>query len=110
MANTFKRKLSRDIGNSAIQIGTYSVPAATTSVIIGLNLTNISGSAITANVYLNDGTANTDILVNGPISSGSSLVAVGGDQKIVLETGDSIWVESSAASSVDAIMSIMEIT
>lgn len=110
MANTFKRKLSRDIGNSAIQIGVYTVPAATTAVVIGLNLTNISGSAITANVYLNDGAANTDILVNGPISSGSSLVAVGGDQKIVLETGDSIYVQSSAASSVDAIMSIMEIT
>ena len=110
MANTFKRKLSRDIGNSAIQIGAYTVPAATTAVVIGLNLTNISGSAITANVYLNDGAANTDILVNGPISSGSSLVAVGGDQKIVLETGDSIYVQSSAASSVDAIMSIMEIT
>jgi hypothetical protein len=34
----------------------------------------------------------------------------GGDQKIVLETGDSMFVQSSASSSVDAVMSIMEIT
>jgi hypothetical protein len=37
-------------------------------------------------------------------------VAVGGDQKIVLVTGDSIWVQSTAATSIDAVMSIMEIT
>jgi hypothetical protein len=35
---------------------------------------------------------------------------VGGDQKVVMETGDSIYVQSSAASSVDVVMSIMEIT
>jgi hypothetical protein len=38
------------------------------------------------------------------------LIVGGGDQKIVLETGDSILVQSSAASSIDAVMSIMEIT
>jgi hypothetical protein len=38
------------------------------------------------------------------------LVVVGGDQKIVLNTSDSIKVKSDTASSLDAIMSIMEIT
>jgi hypothetical protein len=37
-------------------------------------------------------------------------VPIGGDQKIVMITGDKLYVQSSAASSVDAIMSIMEIT
>ena len=109
MANTFKRKLSRAIGTSAIQVGTYTVGAGNTAVVIGLTVTNTSGSAISANVFLNDSVANTSILTNAPISSGSSLVVVGGDQKVVLETGDSIYVQSSAASSVDVVMSIMEI-
>jgi hypothetical protein len=54
--------------------------------------------------------ANTYIVANAPISSGASLVPIGGDQKIVMITGDKLYVQSSAASSVDAIMSIMEIT
>lgn len=109
MANTFKRKLSRGIGVTATQVGTYAVGAGTTTVVIGLTVTNTSGSAISANVFLNDGASNTSILTNAPVSSGSSLVVVGGDQKVVLETGDSIYVQSSAASSIDVVMSIMEI-
>lgn len=110
MANTFTRKLSRSIGNSASQIGSYAVPGGTTAVVIGLTVTNTSGSAIAANVFINDGVANTSLVTTGPISSGASLVVVGGDQKVVLLTGDSIWVQSSAASSIDAVMSLMEIT
>ena len=110
MANTFTRKLSRDVGNTATQIGTYQVPSGTTAVVIGLTVTNTTGSALSANVYLNDQVANTNILVSAPVSAGSSLVVVGGDQKLVLQTGDSIYIQSSAASSLDAIMSIMEIT
>jgi len=37
-------------------------------------------------------------------------VVVGGDQKVVLETNDSIKVKSDTATSVDAVMSILEIT
>jgi hypothetical protein len=49
-------------------------------------------------------------VANAPISSGASLISVGGDQKIVMVTGDRMFVQSSAASSIDTIMSIMEIT
>lgn len=111
MANTFTRKLSRGVGTSATNVGTYTVGASTSAVIVGLTVTNTSGSSITANVYINDvGAANTYIVANAPISSGASLIPVGGDQKIVLITGDKIFVQSSAASSIDAILSIMEIT
>jgi hypothetical protein len=49
-------------------------------------------------------------VANAPISSGASLIPIGGDQKIVMITGDKIYVQSSAATSIDAILSIMEIT
>ena len=111
MANTFTRKLSRNVGTTADQIGSYTVAANTVAVVIGVTVTNKSGSAITANVYLQDSTvANTYIVANAPISSGASLVPIGGDQKIVMITGDKLYVQSSASSSVDAIMSIMETT
>ena len=111
MANTFTRKLSRNVGATPDQIGSYTVAANTVAVVIGVTVTNKSGGAITANVYLQDNaSANTYIVANAPISSGASLVPVGGDQKIVMITGDKMYVQSSAASSIDAVLSIMEIT
>jgi hypothetical protein len=110
MANTFTRKLSQNIGTSATAIGAYTVAANTTVVVVGLTVTNKTGSSITANVFINDGAANTYVSASAPISSGSSLIAVGGDQKLVLITGDKVYVESSAASSIDAVLSILEIT
>ena len=110
MANTFTRKLSQNIGTSAIAVGSYTVAANTTVVVVGLTVTNKTGSSIAANVFINDGAANTFVTANAPISSGSSLVAVGGDQKVVLLPGDKIYVQSSAASSLDAVLSILEIT
>lgn len=92
-------------------MGNYIVGANTTTIVVGFAVTNTTGSSITANVYIQDvAVANTYLVVNAPISAGSSLVVGGGDQKIVLETGDSMFVQSSASSSVDAVMSIMEIT
>lgn len=110
MANTFKRKLAGNIGNTANQLGSYTVAANTTAVVIGLTVVNTTGSAIAANVFINNVSGNTNLVVSAPISSGSSLVLIGGDQKLVLETGDSIYVQGSVASSCDAVMSIMEIT
>jgi hypothetical protein len=110
MANTFSRKLSQNIGTTPTQVGSYTVAANTTVVVVGLTVTNKTGSSISANVFINDGAANTYVTANAPISSGASLVAVGGDQKVVLLTGDKIYIESSAASSIDAVLSILEIT
>ena len=110
MANTFTRKTSQNVGASPSIIGNYTVPSSTTTIVIGLTCTNTTGSAITANVFLANATANTYIVANAPISSGASLIPIGGDQKIVMITGDKIYVQSSAATSIDAILSIMEIT
>ena len=59
---------------------------------------------------LNDGSNDTYLIKEAPIPSGGSLVVIGGDQKVVLEPTDSIKVKSDTASSVDVVMSILEIT
>lgn len=111
MANTFTRKLSRQIGTTATEIGNYTVGANTTTVVVGLSVTNRTGSSITANVFIQDSAlANTFVVANAPIGSGSTLVVGGGDQKLVLIAGDKVLVQSSASNSADAVMSIMEIT
>ena len=47
---------------------------------------------------------------DAPVPTGSSLVVVGGDQKVVMEVSDVIKVQSDTANSVDTNMSILEIT
>lgn len=109
MANTFKRKLSQNVGTSLTAVGSYTVGSATQTTVIGLVVSNTTASAITVDCTLNNGATDTYIVKSAPVPVGGSLVVVGGQQKIVLETGDSIKVKSSASSSADVVMSILEI-
>ena len=110
MANTFLRKTSRSIGTSAVTVGSYTVGASTATTVIGLSCANRTTASITVDVTHNDGSNDTFLVKQATVPSGGSLVVVGGDQKVVLQTGDSIKVTSSAASSCDVMMSILEIT
>ena len=44
------------------------------------------------------------------VGVGNALIPIGGDEKVVLITGDSVRVKSSAATSLDVVMSILEIS
>lgn len=109
MANTFKRKTSQNVGTSLTSVGSYTVGSATQTTVIGLVIANTTASAITVDCTHYNGTTDTYIVKSAPVPVGGTLVVVGGSQKIVLETGDSIRIKSSASSSIDAIMSILEI-
>jgi len=110
MANTFKLKTKDGSAVGAnTDIVVYTVPSATTSVVIGITLANITSSAITVDIKIenNDG----DNIFYGkdlPVPTGSSLDALAG--KIVLETSDVVKVQSDTANSVDIALSIMEQT
>ena len=109
MANTFKVKTKKNIG--AADSAVYTCPGSTQTTIIGLNLANTTSSGVTADITLiNTGGDSCYLVKTAPIPTGSSLVAVGGDQKVVLEATDILKVKSSAASSIDVTMSILEIT
>jgi hypothetical protein len=110
MANSFKRKLSRTIGTSVTAVGSYTVGSATEVTVIGLAVSNVTASQIIIEASVYDGANDTYLIKDAPVPSGGSLVIVGGDQKVVLEVGDSIRVKSDTASSVDVVMSILEIT
>ena len=109
MANAFKVKTKKNIGTADSAI--YTCPTSTQTTIIGLNLANTTSSSVTTDITLlnNDGDS-CKILKTAPIAVGGALVAVGGAQKLVMEANDVIQVKSSAASSVDVTLSILEIT
>ena len=116
MASNFYVKTSRNIGTTFTSVGGYTVGGATQTTVIGLALANsLSGGALGAQQILvdavvNDGVNLTYIIRQAVVPGGSSLVLVGGDQKIVLQPGFNIQVKSDTVSSTDVIMSILEIT
>ena len=109
MANTFKVKTKKNIGTADSAV--YTCPSATQTTIIGMNLSNTTTGSVLANVTLlnNDGDS-CFVVKNAPIPNGGSLVAVGGDQKLVMEANDIIKVSSDTTTSVDVSLSILEIT
>ena len=110
MANTFKLKTKANVGVTTV--GIYTAPAATTTVVIGITLANTSGSGVKVGVAVSrtsDTKEDIKLLKNAPIPSGSSLEFMSGN-KIVLETSDQINVDSDTNNSVDAALTIMEIT
>ncbi len=111
MPNNFSRRLSRNVGTSNATVGSYTVSAGIQTTVIGLTLSNKTASQIHANIRLIDNTTtSTSIVTTAPIPPGGTLVAVGGDQKLVLTAGDSISVQSNVANSVDVVMSVLEIS
>lgn len=110
MANTFSRKLSRNVGTSLTSVGSYTVGASTQTTVIGLSLCNTTVSPIQVDVTVNDAVNDYYLLKGATVPVGGAIAVVGGDEKVVITTGDSIKVKSSAASSLDAVMSILEIS
>jgi len=102
MANTFKNYTGASIGTSPSTV--YTVPASTTAVIIGLNLANRTASSVTVDVQL----GSTYIVKAAPVPTGSALSVLEG--KIIAETTETIVVTSDTASSIDAIVSVLEQT
>ena len=121
MANTFKVCTIADV---AVDSGTYStiytVAGSTTTVILGLALCNKIASDRTVTVKIASDTANRTAANNAAnesvtllnevtIPADTTLEVLAG-QKYVLEATDVIKIGASAGTSVDAILSIMEIT
>ena len=130
MANTFLRKTSKSVGIAASdstwwqvgantagasQTGAYTVTGSgKTTTVIGLSVTNVTGSSVDVDVALSITMANitNDISLASsvPIPSGSVLILVGGDQKLNMVENDLIKIKSSATNSLDVCMSVLEIT
>ena len=113
MANTFKLKTKAGIDASLVTI--YTVPANTTTVIIGLTISNIKGSSVTSDAQIVTASSsgeNADdvyLVKDIPLPTGYSIEIMSGN-KIVLEAGDIVKVKGSVTNAVDALLSVMEIT
>lgn len=108
MANTFKLKTKANVGVTTTVV--YTVPAATTTTVIGITLANTTGGSVNVGVGVSrTGQDSVRLLKDAPIPQGSTLEFMQGN-KLVLEATDMITVVSDTASSVDAAVTILEIS
>ena len=119
MANDFKRfqvnNVTTSTGASGDALYTavgVSNGADKESIIIGITLANTSASGVTADVFL-DGKDGTDtyIVKGASIPAGSSLEVMSGNKIVAMNdgtTGDVLRVSSSAGTSLDATITVLE--
>ena len=108
MANTFKVvNFAAEPNASGTPYVMYTAASSTTTVILGLILSNIHTSQVTATNNTANGTS--IIIKDAPIPVGSSLELMAGN-KVVLETTDQITIDCSVADKLSGTLSIMEIT
>ena len=108
MANTFTSYVAKSVGTSASTLVT--VAAATQTTVIGMTVANTTASAITCDIYFTRSAVDYYIIKSATVQPGTAFVAVGGDQKVVLTTGDALKVVTNTASSADVIASVLNIT
>lgn len=103
----FLNKTGNSIGTTESTV--YTVPATKSSILLELDICNISqtGIAVDVSYYDSDGGYAVNLVKNLPIPVGSTVAAISG-QKIVMNENDEIRVTSNAASSVDVIVSLLE--
>jgi len=104
MANNFNSTTAR------LTDATLTTVVSATSnkqVMIGCLVANTGGSAILADVVLNDGSNDRYLVKEAPIPTGSSLEVISG--KVIIPNGGAVKVKSDNASgTADVVISTLE--
>ena len=107
MAQNFRRYTENAVGATPVDIPNGS-DFDTYDTIIGISVANIVGSTINVDVYINDGSNNIYLVKTAPIPSGGALQLLDGGAKVVVQSGDRMYVVSDTASSADVWVSVVD--
>ena len=107
MANTFKNYPTAGVGTAGSDV--YTAGAGVQATIIGMTVANITAANVNADIKVTAGGVTVFLVKGALIPPGGALVPIGGDQKVVLEAADKITVVSDTASSLDVLLSVLEI-
>lgn len=105
MANSFKSYPTAGITTEAT---VYTGQASTEATVIGMTVANTTATNLTCSVKVSDGTTSVFLIKDATILPGGALVPIGGDQKVVIEAGDTLLV--SATDTVDCLVSVLEVS
>ncbi len=108
MATNFKNIIGKEIGTQRVAV--YTVPAATSTTVIGMNIANLTENMVSCNIEVGDEASNIGFLIKEmPIAPNSALKPIGKGEKVVLDAGNILYVTADQTASLDVILSIVEI-
>ena len=107
MATNFKNIMGKQIGTERVVV--YTVPAATSTTIIGMNIANLTGSMVTADIEIGDEGSSIAHMIKGMPTFNIPMKPIGKGEKIVLDATNTLYVKSDTTDSLDVILSLVEI-
>ena len=108
MATNFRNIVGKEIGTQRVSV--YTVPAATSTTVIGMNLANLKDSMVSCSIEIGDEASNIGFLIKDmPIAPNTAMKPIGKGEKIVLDAGNVLYVTADTTASIDVILSIVEI-
>ena len=108
MANTFKSVTSGSVGTALTDI--YTCPSSTTAIVLGTSMANITTNPVAGSIKLaKSGGDDVFIVKQAPVPVGSTVEVMSGN-KVVLEASDKLQFQSDVSSSLDSILSLLEIS
>ena len=115
MAQDFERDAQSGISNDSSSPTTIRSSNGD-DAIVGINVANKGTSQITVSCFVRTDAANPGsgsdldvyLIKNAPIPSGSSLELIDGGSKIILQSGDQLFVQSNTDASLNCYVSFVD--
>ena len=104
MAQNFRRYTNNNVGTGAVT----SFTANSYDTVVGISVSNILGTTVNADIYINDGTNDIYLVKSAPIVPGSALQVLDGGAKFVMQSGDALKIISDTAASLDVWTSVVD--
>lgn len=107
MAQNFRRYTENNVGATPVDIPNGS-DFDSYDTLVGISLANIASAAINVDCYINDGSNDIYLVKDAPIPVGSALQVLDGGAKVVVQSGDRLYVKSDTAASLDVWVSAVD--
>lgn len=108
MASTLKNKIVKDVGK--LPILAFETNQSTRAVVLGINLSNLLDNVVYCTITIHDNTSVEGYyLKNIMLPANSTLKALSGGEKLVLEPDNQLYFMADEDDSLDVVVSYAEI-
>jgi hypothetical protein len=106
MAQNFRNYLSRNTGTTAVDA--LGGAANSFDTIISVRMANTTSATINVDAFIRRSSLDYYLIKSAPVVSGGSLELIDGGSKIVLASGDQLFVKSDTATSLDVVVGAVD--
>ena len=106
MAQNFRNYLTRNTGTTAVDA--LGGAANSYDTIISIRMANTTSATINVDAFIRRSSLDYYLIKSAPVVSGGSLELIDGGSKIVLASGDQLYVKSDTATSLDVVVGAVD--